>query len=146
MKSKELKVYNLPKEDLVISQIDAKPNIMFIVIILLGFVSFAFNIPVMYGITMIVVGTVALLYMPKVVMMEFYQDYMILYNRADKDVCVLVYYDDVASWNYTRGTSRDYLYIELVNGRIEKIEGFSKTLFESQMNRFLRDKGRKNIK
>ena len=71
---------------------------------------------------------------------------MILYNRADKDVCTLVYYDEVSSWNYARGTRRDYLYIELENGRIEKTEGFSRSLFESQMNRFLKDKSRKNSK
>ena len=146
MKSKELKVYNLPKDDLVISSIDAKPTLLFMLIILLGLISFAFDIPWMYGTTMLSVGIIAMAFMPRVVMVEFYQDYMILYNRADKDVCILVYYDDVSSWNYVRGVSRDYLYIELQNGRIEKIEGFSKTLFESQMNRFLKDKCRKSSK
>lgn len=146
MKSKELKIYNLPKDDIAISQIDAKPTLFFASLIFIGFISLALPISKIYGISLLIFGIIAMIYMPRVVMLEFYQDYMILYNRADKDVCTLVYYDEVSSWNYARGARRDYLYIELENGRIEKTEGFSRSLFESQMNRFLKDKSRKNSK
>ena len=77
--------------------------------------------------------------------MEFYNDYLVVYNRADKTKCVLIYYEDVLSWYYSRGTSRDYLYIELEEGKQERVEAFSKPVFESNMNRFLKGKNRKNI-
>lgn len=146
MKSKELKTYNLPKDDMVVAQIDAKPNSLFIFVILIGVLSFVFKLPVAYGVTMIIVSLCAIAYMPRVVLMEFYQDYLVLYNRADKNNCVLIYYDEVSSWYYSWSANRDYLYIELENGNVEKIEAFSKTIFESTMNRFMRDKRRKNVK
>ena len=146
MKSKELKTYNLPKDDMVVAQIDAKPNSLFIFVILIGVLSFMFKLPVAYGVTMIIVSLCAIAYMPRVVLMEFYQDYLVLYNRADKSNCVLIYYDEVSSWYYSWSANRDYLYIELENGNVEKIEAFSKTIFESTMNRFMRDKRRKNVK
>jgi len=146
MKSKELKTYNLPKDDMVVAQIDAKPNSLFIFVILIGVLSFMFKLPVAYGVTMIIVSLCAIAYMPRVVLMEFYQDYLVLYNRADKNNCVLIYYDEVSSWYYSWSANRDYLYIELENGNVEKIEAFSKTIFESTMNRFMRDKRRKNVK
>jgi hypothetical protein len=82
--------------------------------------------------------------MPKVILMEFYSDYLVMYNKADKDNCVLIYYDEIASWHYVWGANRDYLCIELSDGSEEIIEAFSKSLFEGNMNRFLKDKHRKN--
>ncbi|MBR4421358.1 MAG: hypothetical protein IKS69_02380, partial [Erysipelotrichaceae bacterium] len=78
-------------------------------------------------------------------LMEFFQDYLVIYNKADKNSCVLIYYDEISSWYYTWSANRDYLYIELENGTVEKIEAFSKTLFETDMNRFVRTK-KKSVK
>lgn len=146
MKSKELKTYNLPKDDMIVAQIDAKPNALFVFVILIGVLSFVFRLPVAYGVSMIIISICAIAYMPRVVLMEFYQDYLVIYNRADKNSCVLIYYNEVSSWYYSWSANRDYLYIELENGNVEKIEAFSKTIFESTMNRFLRDKRRKSNK
>ena len=143
MKSKELKTYNLPKEDIPISQIYAKPQALFLFLILLGILSFLFRIPSAYGIITILFSLGAMIFLPKVEMVDFYQDYLVLYNRADRNNCVLIYYDEVASWNYSWSAGRDYLYIDMEDGTTEKIEAFSKTLFEAQMNRFLKDKHRK---
>ena len=146
MRSKELKTYNLPKDDPVIAQIDAKPNTLFFLAIMMGLLSFIFKLPTAYGVMIILVALGAIIYMPRVILMEFYQEYLVLHNRADKNNCVLIYYDEISSWYYSWSASRDYLYIELENGTTEKIEAFSKTIFESNMNRFLRDKHRKNVK
>ena len=145
MKSKELKTYNLPEDNQVIASIDAKPNVLFFILIMVGLFSFLLKIPSAYGIILILFSFCGLTYMPRVVLMEFYQEYMVAYNRADKSNCVLIYYEDVLSWHYHRGTQHDYLYIELEDGRSERIEGFSRTIFESNMNRFLKDKNRKNL-
>lgn len=140
MKSKELKAYNLPGEDLLISRIDAKPNLIFTLFIILGILSFFFNISFFYGAALILLSINAMIFMPKVTLIEFFQDYFVIYNKADKNRCVMIYYDEVSSWYYSWSTNRDYLYIELEDGSIERIEAFSKTLFESNMNRFLKDK------
>ena len=144
MKSKELKTYNLPVDNPLIAQIDAKPNFLFVILICLALASFVVDIPNIYGVITLTFSLIALIYMPRVVLMEFYNEYLIMYNTADKDNCVLIYYDEITSWYYSWGANRDYLCIELVNGNEERIEAFSKTLFESNMNRFVKDKRRKN--
>ena len=143
MRSKELKTYNLPSENQVIAQIDAKPTFLFVILICIGMAFFVYNHNNPYGIFVTIVSVIGLIYLPRVVMMEFYQEYMIMYNKADKTNCVLIYYDDVVSWNYVWGASRDFLVVELSDGNEELIEAFSKTIFEGNMNRFLRDKRKK---
>ena len=140
MKSKELKIHNLPVDIFTISKIDAKPDWLFIVFILLGCFSFTFDISRFYGISLILMSLVVLLFMPKVHLIEFFQDYLVMFNKADKSSCVLIHYDEISSWYYTWSANRDYLYIELENGTVERIEAFSKTLFEANMNRFVRGK------
>lgn len=144
MRSKELKTYNLPSDDQLISQIDAKPSFVFYVLIAMGLVFFVYNHYNPYGLFVAIVALIALIYMPRVVLMEFYYNYMVLYNKANKSNCVLIYYDEVISWSYMRGANRDFLVVELMDGSEELIEGFSKTLFVSNMNRFLKDKYKKS--
>ena len=144
MKSKELKTYNLPKDDLLISSIDAKPGFVFLLMTILGIFLLFFENFRFYGISILFIALLTHLYFPKVTLMEFYQDYLVLYNRADNNTCVLVYYDEVISWTYNWSANRDYLNIELIDGQNERIEAFSKTIFESNMNRFLKEKKKKN--
>ncbi len=146
MKSKVLKTYNLPTDAIMIGSINAKPTFLFAIIIVAGLFLLGTNIPMAYSLSLTMLSMVALIYLPKVVMMEFYSDYMVLYNRADKDTCYLIYYDEVSSWYYSWSPNRDYLFIELQNGAIEKIEAFSKPIFETQMNRFMRDKRKRTAK
>ncbi len=145
MKSKELKTHNIPVDTPVISQIDAKPTWAFVVLIAIGFISFLSDIPKIYGSVTITFALIALIYMPRVLLMEFYYDYFVIYNKADKDNCVLIYYDEVDYWFYSWGANHDYLYIVLSDGKQERLEAFSKTLFESNMNRFMKEKRKKNI-
>lgn len=140
MKSKELKTYNLPTNSYFITEINAKPTLLFLFLILVGIISLLFNWSLVYGITLILVGMVGICFMPRVVMMEFYNDFLVLYNKADKNTCELIYYDEVDSWHYTWSTTKDYLKIKMIDGSEEKIEAFSKTIFEVTMSRFLKDK------
>ncbi len=75
--------------------------------------------------------------------MEFYKDYFIMYNRADRNTCMMIYYDDVVSWHYAWSAKKDTLIVELTDGSVEKIEAFSKTLFETNMYIHLREKHKK---
>lgn len=145
MKSKELKVYNLPSDSFFISEINAKPTILFLLIFFAGIISLFFDFPKLYGVIISLAGLTCICFMPRAVMVEFYNDYLILYNKADKNTCTIIYYDEVNSWYYTWGTSRDFLVIELLDGTQEKIEAFSKTIFEVNMSRFLKDKHVKNL-
>ena len=140
MRSKELKTYNLPTDSYFVTEINAKPTILFLVLILLGVASLFLSFSRIYGVTLICVGLTGICFMPRVVLMEFYNDYLVLYNKADKNTCEIIYYDEVDSWHYSWSTTRDYLVIKLLDGSEERIEAFSKTIFEVAMLRFLKDK------
>ncbi|MDO4940934.1 MAG: hypothetical protein Q4E33_04510 [Erysipelotrichaceae bacterium] len=146
MKSKELKVYNLPLNFKPLVIIDAKPHLLLLAIALFGVILCFIKTMLPYGIFIMALSICFLLFMPRLIMLEFYDDYLVMHNKANKSECVLVYYEDIVSWYYTRNPNKDYLYIELEDGRVEKIEAFSKQTFESAMNRFVKDKRRKNIK
>lgn len=143
MKSMEIKSYNLPSGRLINAKISARPNLLFLILFSIAIISFFIKIPVIYGISTIAIVLIALAFMPSVTLMEFYDDYLVMFNKADKNVCQLIFYDEVTSWYYNWGASHDFLYIQLEDGSVEKIEAFSKTLFEKYMNRFLKDKHKK---
>lgn len=144
MKSKELKTYNLPNENTMLSEINAKPTVLFVLLILVGIISLILRISPIYGITLITIGVVAIIAMPRVTLMEFYYDYLVMYNRADKNTCAIIYYSEVKSWYYSWSAKKDILTIELEDGSVEQIEAFSKTIFEAHMSRYLKDKHKKN--
>ena len=129
-----------------ITAINAKPSVFLFLMVVLGTVLEITRISTMYAAALIIVALVALLFMPKVPLIEFFNDYLVMYNKADKGTCELIYYEDIVSWHYSRGASNDYLHIELSNGKQEQIEGFSKVFYETQMNRFVKDKRKKNVK
>lgn len=143
MKSKELKAYNLPSDTPTLSQINAKPTWLFALIIFIGIISMIAGFPKYYGVIAILIGLICIFCMPRITIMDFYKDYFVMYNHADRDMCMIIYYDEVKQWYYSWGASRDELIVELEDGRIEKVEAFSKTIFEAFMNRYLKDKHRK---
>lgn len=143
MKSKELMVYNLPDNEQQLAEINAKPNVLFSAITVLSIISIILWGVNYYNIALIFLSLCAVGFMPKVILMEFYDTFLVLYNRADKNKCELIYYEEIVSWHYSWGANKDYLVIELMDGSSQKLETFSKYLFEYQMNRFLKDKHRK---
>ena len=73
-------------------------------------------------------------------LIEFYDDHMILYNKARKDECNIIYYDDIKSWEYKSKVSMDELVIVLQDDSIQKMNAFSKTEFEKKLNKYIKDK------
>ena len=137
-------VYNLPSDEQQLAEINAKPNVLFSLITIISIISIILGHVNYYNIALIFLSLCAVGFMPKVILMEFYSSYLVLYNRVDKNKCELIYYEEVVSWYYSWGANRDYLVIELMDGSIQKLEAFSKYLFEYQMSRFLKDKHKKN--
>ena len=143
MKSKELKAYNLPSDNPISSEINAKPTALFLLLIVFGIISLAFSIPISYSSALISIGAICLIATPRVTLIEFYNDYMVVYNRADRNTCIIIYYNEVASWYYSRGATKDALIIEMEDGSIERVNAFSKTIFETKMSKYLKDKHKK---
>lgn len=146
MKSKQLKSYNIPTDEILMDSIDAKPVGLLAVLGIVGALFVIVKWSTAFGAIMLVFAIVCLAFLPGNIMIYFFREYLILYNRADRNQCVLIYYDEVASWYYSWTPSKDYLYIELVDGSVEKLEAFSRSLFEFKMRNFLKDKQKKVFK
>ena len=144
MKSKELKSYNLPTDDEQLSELNAKPTALFMLFIVLGISLIFMKLPIANGIILIIIGAVGICFMPRVTLIRFFRNYLVMYNRADKNKCILIYYNEVKSWYYSWSAKKDKLIIELEDGTIESIEAFSKTIFEAYMYKHLREKHKKN--
>ena len=145
MKSKELKTYNLPEDRIMLSKIDAKPTELLFVFFVAGIFLLVFR-QYIWGIAIISGSICAAAFLPSRTLAEFYFDFMVLYNHANKNTCEIIYYDDVVAWNYSYGMGYDTLNIRLVDDSSHNVDGFSRFLFENHMNRYLKDKKEKKKK
>lgn len=139
MKSKEIKRYNLPSDRVVTRTIDAKPYELLLVFVLIGMYITFYN-QWYYGGIFTLLGFLILFILPKRVLVEFTNTYMILYSKVNSPDCMMVYYEEVASWIYHVGLYKDELQINLIDGTTQTVEGFSKFTFELEMNRYMGDK------
>lgn len=146
MKSKDIKIYNLPADDVCQNFIDSKPGYLLLVI---AFVGLILIIPFglyLYGGCLLIFGLLAYFLTPSNRMIEFYQDYLVLHNKASHSDCMMIYYDEINKWNYKFGISYDELVIELTDGRIVELDAFSRVKFEYCMNQYVKEKKAKKAK
>lgn len=122
--------------------LDAKPYILLYSMFLFGIIMVLFA-KYTFGVSIIFFSAACIIFLPQRVLIEFYDEYMVAYNKASKDDCTLIYYEDVSSWYYKFNVYQDSLEIILTDGSIQKIPGYSKTVYESIMNKYLKDKRKK---
>ena len=139
MKSKELKKYNLPEDRILLGLIDAKPNTFLFLFFLIGLALVA-TTHYTVGAFITGVSTMAFMVLPRRILIEFYENYLVLYNHAGKNDCEMIYYEDVVKWRYNYGISYDELQIILTDNSTHTIDAYSKVEYETLMNRFLKDK------
>lgn len=65
---------------------------------------------------------------------------MVMQNKAAKDDCIMIYYDEIISWQYIRSSKVDTLVVELEDGTLEKIDCFSKRRVTKYMEEFAPNK------
>lgn len=135
MKSKEIRVRNLPKDDVPFYVSNVKPTSFLIVAMIAG-ISFLWirSYLQVIGVMVIMVSLFSLLMLPDCKLYEIYQDYIVLYNRHDKSECFIIYYEDIVSWHYEWNPSFDQLVISLVDGSVEKQEVYAKYRIEKWLN------------
>ncbi len=139
MESKELKRYNLPEDRQLLGVIDAKPSLILFIIFLVGLFLLVIRQYVL-GTIVIAVATLSFVLLPSRVLIEFYYDYLVLYNHADKNDCEMIFYDEVVKWRYIFGMTYDYVELTLVDDSTHVVDAYSRTEFESYLNRFMKDK------
>lgn len=135
MKSKEIRVRNLPKDDVPFYVSNVKPT-SFLIIAMIAGISFLWirSYLQVIGVMVIMVSLFSLLMLPDCKLHEIHQDYIVLYNRHDKSECFIIYYEDIVSWHYEWNPSFDQLVISLVDGSVEKQEVYAKYRIEKWLN------------
>ena len=135
MRSKEIRVRNLPKDDVPFYVSNVKPT-SFLMIAMIAGICFLWirTYLQVIGVMVIMVSLFSLLMLPDCKLYEIHQDYIVFYNRHDKSECFIIYYEDMVSWHYEWNPSYDQLVISLVDGSVEKQEVYAKYRIEKWLN------------
>ncbi len=138
MKSKELKTYNLPREQEIIHQLEVKPYAFLVTILIIGIAYIFYNGSI--ALVLMSMSLYALFFLPDRKLLIFTEEYMVMQNKAAKDDCIMIYYDEIISWQYIRSSKVDTLVVELEDGTLEKIDCFSKRRVTKYMEEFAPNK------
>ncbi|MEG0423542.1 MAG: hypothetical protein RSA96_01635 [Erysipelotrichaceae bacterium] len=126
MKSKNLKVRNLPQDKEPVDKINSKPYAFIVVFLLMG----TYMIITKYyflGILIVAVFLYNLFFIKNRVNTEFYDDYVVFYNENDKEECFILFYDEIREWKYIRGRfDVDTLEVTFRDGKRIKFKSLSK--------------------
>ena len=127
MKSKVLKIRNLPEEMQVLNEVKVKPIGSLLVLMLVSgvFIISGSTIAIM-GVVLLAISSYALLVMPDRILMQFTDEYLVLYNRKNRDKCMLIYWDEILLWQYQKHNNEDQLWLQLTDGQTETIECFNR--------------------
>ncbi len=135
MKSQVLKVRNIPRQDgLKPVRIHVKPTGALIGGIAIGaLLMFGPWSLVVYG--MVIIGICLFsLFLPDRTLVEFYPDFLVLYNQKSQDMAFLCTWSDIVQWRYEYHATVDKLYVMLVDGSTQSVDMFSKTMVRRWMN------------
>ena len=101
VKSKVLKIRNLPTDGRKIDQINAKPYLVIAVFLFIG-IALLFTRVYLIGIVITFLFLYCLLFVKDVVLIEFYETYAVFYLNNGKEECFLLFWQDVAKWSITQ--------------------------------------------
>ena len=115
VKSKVLKIRNLPTGSKKVDEINAKPYLFLIVFLLIGIV-LLFTDLYLIGIVISFLFLYCLLFIRNVTLVEFYEDYAVFYLNNGNEECFILFWEDITSWNIANSRfDLDVVNIELRN-------------------------------
>jgi len=136
-------IKNLPNEEFKSHTINVKPYNFLYVLMACGFMLlFGSKIHILMGIILMLFCCFALIFLPDRKLVEFRDDYLVLYNQRNRNECLMIDYDEIVSWTYRMHYPYDTVYIELVDGRVEMCDMFSKHVIKKLFNVYMPDKER----
>lgn len=128
MKSKTIKQRNIPSYPYIIKSIRVKPIEILMLMIIIGFILlFSSEDFAMIGVLMIYLSTFSLLVLPDARIIDYTNEYAIIYNCVDKNECKLIYWDEILSWQYKWHTDKDQMLIELIDYSIEVVDTYKRS-------------------
>lgn len=127
MKSKVLKIRNLPQEMQVLNEVKVKPIGSLLALMLVSgvFIISGSSIAIV-GVVLLAISSYALIVMPDRILMQFTDEFLVLYNRKIRDECMLIYWEEILLWQYQKHNNEDQLWLQLTDGQTETIECFNR--------------------
>lgn len=101
IKSKILKIRNLPTNGKKIDQINSKPYMCIIVFLLFG-IAMLWTSFYLLGIIITLIFLFYLLFVKDKTLVEFYDQYVIFYLNNGKEECFLLFWEDILHWDITQ--------------------------------------------
>lgn len=139
VRSKILKIRNIPKGHRRSGTINSKPLALFIVVLGLGILLVAVKRNLLIGIFLIVFSLYNILFIRGECMVEFYDEFVVFYHvNSQKDECYVLFWEDIAKWQVARNR-KDYdeLNIELKNHTTIKIPCVSRIKLDRYFKRYV---------
>lgn len=118
IRSKNLKIRNLPKGNQRLDQINSKPYLFLGLFLVMG-TALLLCKSYLLGSMFIILFFYNFCFVKNDILIEFYNEYAVFYHYNNhKDECFLLFWQDIAKWQYVH-TKKDYDEIEvwLKNGR-----------------------------
>ena len=145
MRSQVIRIRNLPADQTVRHSVHVKPTVLMVIFLLAGIVMmFMRPYLTVAAMMMILLAIFSLTVMPDRKLVEFTDDYLILYNQSDKTRCFIVYWEDVVNWKYEWHPSYDQLVITLTDGSTQMQEMYSRLPIQYYMDKYAKGKEMKN--
>lgn len=145
VKSKILKIRNLPTDGKKIDQINAKPY-SFIIVCLIAGISLMCTSLYLIGFIITFLFLYYLLFVKDVVLIEFYDQYAVFYLNNGKDECFLLFWEDVLRWSITSNRNDlDLLNIVLRNNECIALKCLSRKKVEKYFLRYVNHDPEKEI-
>lgn len=116
VKSKTLKIRNLPKDEKRLACINSKPYLFIVLFLTIGFYALWKQYYIV-GTIIVAIFLFNLFCIPNKVVTEFFEDYAVYYYEQEKDECFILFWEDIATWTYfSRMNDLDMIEVELKNG------------------------------
>ena len=145
MRSQIIKIRNIPILPPVMKTVHVKPATSLMLVFIIGcWITFRNTYSVIVGVAVMVVAMFAIIFLPDRILVQFTSDYMIMYNSRSRDECMLIYWDEIVSWQYEWHASIDELVVTLTDGSTQSAEMYSKASIYRAMNQFAPGKEKKS--
>ncbi|MEG0345942.1 MAG: hypothetical protein RR435_06675 [Erysipelotrichaceae bacterium] len=133
IKSKHLKIRNIPKEKVKLASIGSKPYLVLSILLIISIMTLTTRFR-LFGLILTIFFIYCIVFLKDNSTVEFYNNFVIFYDENSAEDCYLIFYHEIDSWYYKKNLSDlDVVYFILNDG--SKLE--FKSLSESKMKKHL---------
>lgn len=147
VRSKNLKIRNLPKGHKMIDSVNSKPFVFFSFCLVIGVLLIILCQSYLIGGILTVLSLYNFFCIKNEKLMEFYDEFVVFYHiNSYKDECFLLFWEDIESWKITH-TKKDYdeILLRLKNGKTVCLKCVSKHKVQRYFKRYANQADKKAV-